>query len=45
MNFYAAVIGANIGYAIGMLLLGEYGLAAFNSGLAVAMIGVTYYYD
>jgi hypothetical protein len=40
---YNMVIGLNIGYALAMLLLGEYGLAAFNAGLAAILIGVKYY--
>ena len=43
MYFYGAVVGANIGYALAMLYVGEYGLAAFNGGLAAALIGIKYY--
>jgi hypothetical protein len=43
MYFYAAVVGLNIGYAIAMLYLGEYGIAAFNSGMAAIVIGIKYY--
>jgi hypothetical protein len=43
MYFYAAVVAANIVYAVAMMYLGEYGLAAFNGGLAVALIGIKYY--
>jgi hypothetical protein len=43
MYFYAAVVAANIVYAIAMLYLGEYGIAAFNSGMAAIVIGIKYY--
>jgi hypothetical protein len=43
MYFYGAVVAANIVYAVAMLYSGEYGLAAFNAGLAAILIGVKYY--
>ena len=43
MYFYGAVVAANIVYAVAMLYLGEYGLAAFNGGIAIATIGVKHY--
>ena len=43
MYFYGAVVGANVVYALAMLYLGEYGVAAFNGGLAAATIGIKYY--
>lgn len=45
MYFYGAVVGVNIGYAVAMLIAGEYTLAAFNAGVAAILIGVKYYYD
>ncbi len=45
MYFYGAVVAANISYAIAMLYVGEYGLAALNGGIAIATIGIKYYYD
>jgi pyoverdine/dityrosine biosynthesis protein Dit1 len=43
MYFYGAVVAANIVYAVAMLYLGEYGVAAFNGGLALAIIGLKYH--
>jgi hypothetical protein len=43
MYFYGAVVAANIVYAVAMLYLGEYGLAAFNAVLAAVLIGIKYH--
>ena len=43
MNFFGAVIAANIGYALVLLYSGEYGLATLHGGLAVLMIGIKIY--
>jgi hypothetical protein len=40
MYFYGVVLGFNISCAVMMLLTGEYGLAAFNAGVAAILIGV-----